>query len=185
MQIEVNKIHENILQSLLDYSKYLYEEENERRDRLNNAVKVYIGFLTFILAIGVFRLIPFEELILLLKNRTYIVISIFGVIFYGTSVISFFISFIFTILVLKMWPFERLSDPRTMVVKSIFMENKNDYVSSMISDYVVACNANHEINNQKSRLLSWGLTFLIGGFILFVLSVFIIKALGLLQGGIK
>lgn len=63
MQIEVNKIHENILQSLLDYSKYLYEEENERRDRLNNAVKVYIGFLTFILAIGVFRLIDRKSVV--------------------------------------------------------------------------------------------------------------------------
>ncbi len=185
MQIDTDKAYEDIQQDLLEYSKYLYEEENERRDRLNNAVKVYIGFLTFVLGIGVFKLISQKELILLLKNDTYPILSIIGAIFFGMSIISFFISFLFTILVLKMWPFERLSDPRINMEKSIFMDHKNDFVSSMISDYVVACNINHAINNEKSQLLARGLVLLIAGLILLAMSLFITKGIVLIHGGIK
>lgn len=185
METPTDHDHDNILRSTLEYSKYLYEEENDRRDRLNNAVKVYLGFLTFILGVGVVKLVSFGELILLLNTRMYQALSNTGFVLLGLSLMFLIVSFVFTIRVLKMWPYERLCDPRTMAVKSVFLENNRQFLESMISDYVAACNVNYNINNEKSMLLTRALSMLIIGLIMFVTSVFMLKALVLVQEGLK
>jgi len=183
--MESKKNNDNILNNALEYSRYLYEEENDRRDRLNNAVKVYLGFLTFILGVGVFKLVSFGELILLLNSQTNHVLSFAGLVLLGLSLTMLIVAFIFTIRVLKMWPFERLCNPRAMAVRSVFLENNKKFMESMISDYVTTCNINHEINNQKSTLLTRALSMLIIGLIMLVTSVFVLKGLVLLQETVK
>ena len=185
MEILTDLDHDNILKSTLEYSKYLYEEENLRRDRLNNAVKVYLGFLTFILGVGAFKLVSLGELSLLLNTSAHQALSNTGIILLGLSLLLLIVAFVLTIRVLKMWTYERLCDPKAMAVRSVFLEDNRKILSSMISDYVVACNVNHHINNQKSTLLTRALSMLIIGLIMLVTSVFILKAIMLVQESVK
>jgi len=159
----------DVLESILHYSKYLYEEENERRDRLNNAVKVYIGILTFILGVVALRVGNLDQWSLF-KYHNLAVVPIATFVLFGASGLTFLASFVYTILVLRMWPYKRLRDPVTMAVESVFLDDLEMHTSSLISDYAVACNVNHTINNEKSRLLSRALAFLIVGLILLSIS---------------
>ena len=182
---EVNEVNRDILVRLLEYCKYLYEEEKERTNRLNDAVKVYIAFLTFILGVGAFKILTIDKLQQLLKNsptnRTFV---IFGVVLFAISVLAFFTSFVFTILILRIWRFERLSNPRKISIKATFMENQNDLLSVIIADYIVACDRNHNINNNKASFLSRALFFLITGLVFLVISLLIISSVSLWGGSI-
>jgi hypothetical protein len=165
------KLEKEILLRILEYCKYLYEEEKERKNSLHAAVKTYITLLTFILGIGLglglIKGLPIDKSIIVSNNNF---INIWLIIFFSISICCFFISLIFTILVLKIWRFERPADPRSISLKSIFMENENEVISDIIADYIIACEKNYNINESKAKLLSRGLFFLITGFILFVIS---------------
>lgn len=186
MNNELNQIDKNIQVRLLEYCKYLYEEEKERKNNLNDSVKTYIVFLTFILGVGVLKILPLEKLILLLKNKSINQnFIIFSIIVFSLSIFIFFISLIFTILILKTWKFERPSDPKITTLKSVCMENENELLSSIIADYIIACNRNHAINDKKAKLLSYALFSLITGMIFFIVSLLIFNSIFLWIGGIK
>lgn len=181
---EINTVDKGVLEKLVEYCKYLYEEEKARTIGLNNAVKVYIAFLTITLGMGVFGVLPVERISILLNgtsiDSTYKYVKVSGVVLFYVSVLLFFSSFIFTILVLKVWKFERLCNPKQTALKSVFIETENKMLSVIIADYVIAANRNYEINEKKAKLLSKALFSLVGGLILFSISWFILNGLILL-----
>ena len=186
MPEQLNQIDRDILVRLLEYCKYLYEAEKERTSNLNNSVKVYIAFLTFILSVGAFKTLSIEKLVSLLKkasvDRTF---AVFGIALFALSVLSLFISFVFTILILRIWRFERLSNPLVTAIRSVYMETENELLSALIANYIVASNRNHNINDQKAKLLSYALFSLIIGLALLVISLFVLGGISLWPGGGK
>jgi len=48
MEIKDEKSEQTVLMRLLEYCKYLYEEEKDRTDHLNNAVKIYLAFFNYV-----------------------------------------------------------------------------------------------------------------------------------------
>lgn len=162
----------------------MYEEEKGRTDRLNDAVKVYIAFMTFILGFVVFKMFPPEETPVLVSAA---IKSNIGIIYISLALISFtsfLISFVCTIFVLKIWKFERVCDPRDIVTRSLLWESENELISVIIADYSTAANRNHEINDRKSKLLSKALFSLVVGLAAFAICLFIFYGLPLIRGGV-
>ena len=144
------------LEKLLDYCKYLYEGEKERRDVLNKTMRIYLAALGFAIGVVILKLTNIDKISALIQetsvhgqNIQIIIIALFVV-----AAILFVLSFIFTLLVVKMWDRERLCDPESFVTKSASMETINTLLSSVIADYAVAANRNHNINEKKALLLS-------------------------------
>lgn len=168
---DIQNIDRDILIILLDYCKYIYEEEKTRANLLNNTVKIYLAFLTFALGLGVWKMMPIDKAFLYI-NRSPHYLNHYYIFkcFFILSLFLFFLSFIFTILVLKVWKFERLCDPKERAINSVFTKNPNKILSIIISDYIVAANRNYEINEKKAKLLSKAVFSLLSGLILLLLT---------------
>jgi len=89
MQQEINKVDKNILIRLAEYCRYMYEEEKERTNRLNDAVKVYIAFLTFTLGIVVFKMGPIKKMTTLSNSMPLHTCRILGVVLFYVSLFVF------------------------------------------------------------------------------------------------
>lgn len=177
---ELNEVDNDILERLLEYCKYLYEEEKERTDRIEKKLNIF----TFVLGgsvLGVLML-PIGKLSMLLSNPNEGVL-VFVVLLFSASILLFLFSSIFTILVYKVRRFEMPSDPKIATIKSISMESKKDLLSAIIADYSIATNRNHDINDKKASHLSKALIFLLAGLVSFALSLFIFNITMLLKGG--
>jgi hypothetical protein len=153
----------------------MYSEEKERTNRLNDAVKVYLGFTSFIIGLGVLKVVTADDIAFLFKQpnslaTTASYLKAIGVILFCLSFVLFAISALFTILVLKVWQFERLCDPEQLVVKAVTMEGEPALLSTMIADFAIAANRNYEVNEKKARLLSYGLLALICALLSFGIS---------------
>ena len=165
----------DLLARLVEHVKYLYEEENERRDVLNNTTKIYLGAFTFVVGIVLVKIAAVEKLpsmILNLYNNAvggkYIALA--ASMFFLAAAGLFCTSFLLTVLVLRMWKRERLSDPERFVFRAMTMSDEARLLSAIVADYVVAGNRNHRINEQKARLLSKALFSFIYAFIVYVLT---------------
>lgn len=176
-----------ILIRLLEYCKYIYEEEHQRTNRLNNAVKIYLTFLTITLGIGILKIVPLAEIKNLLKSVSSLnpigpYLELIALSLFYLSAILFGFSFIFTILVLKIWRFERLCDPKDTALKSISLGSENQLLSLITADYTVAANRNYLINEKKARLLSRALFCLISALLIFATTWFALKTFPVLGG---
>jgi hypothetical protein len=175
----------DLLARLAEYVKYLYEEENERRDVLNNTTKIFLGTFGFVVSIGLAKISAIEKLPLMIAGLSsrapagaYIALA--GILLLLAATGLFFASFLFTVLVVKMWKRERLCDPQRFVFRAMTMPCEARLLSAMVADYVVAANRNHRINEQKARLLSRGLLSFISGFIVFVVTWILLETLNIL-----
>ena len=173
-----------ILERLLDYVKYLYEEEKERKNDLNAAARIYIAFFTIITSIGLFKSKILENLLSLPElmniDQGFLLT---GIVLFILSICFFFISLVYTIFVLKVWKFERPSDPHTTALKSLFISHETELIDEIIADYVVACKRNYAVNETKAKLLSCGFIYLLCGLILFGISFIILNANTIINGG--
>jgi hypothetical protein len=59
-----NRDATRILWRLCDYCKCVYEEEKQRTVRLNDADKTHLAFLALLVAFGLLKYLPIEELTL-------------------------------------------------------------------------------------------------------------------------
>lgn len=174
----------DLLARLAEYVKYLYEEENERRDVLNNTTKIFLGTFAFVVSVGLVKIAAIEKLpsmILGLSNGTLAgkYIALVCTLLLLASVGLFFASFLFTVLVVKMWKRERLCDPQGFVFRAMTMSDEARLLSAIVADYVVAANRNHRINEQKARLLSKALLSFISAFIVFVLTWMLLQTVNI------
>lgn len=172
----------NFLLRLTEYFKYIYEEENKRRDILNNTTKIYLGAFAFVVGIGIAKIETMEKLTSMVKILSDSIpgghyVSLLGTFLFIFSAILFFVSFVFTMLVVKMWKRERLCDPQEFVFRAMAMSNENRLLSAIIADYVVATNRNHWINEQKAKLLSQALLSLISSIIIFAITLTLFQTL--------
>ena len=160
------------LSRLCEYCRFVYEEEKQRTVRLNEAVKTYLAFLALVVTFGLLKYLPVKELIADVSTapggapKTTLT-GIVGGCLAVLTVLSFGASLLCTILVLKVWHFERLCDPEETVARSVKFFQEEELLASMAADYAVSANRNHAINEKKAQLLSWALFLLISSLILF------------------
>jgi len=161
----------SILIHLLDYSKVLHEQENQRNDKLTNVTNIYLVVITFAftLLLGVLSLIsPTAGNMLLNLSKEFQIILFGGL---GISVLLILMSLFFTMLVVKVRAFERLCNPKEFIVEASSIKSEEEVISAIISDYVVATERNFIINNKKARFLAYGLQSYILGFVILLLTV--------------
>ncbi|MDJ0763923.1 MAG: hypothetical protein QNJ97_13160 [Myxococcota bacterium] len=163
----------NFLARLAEYVKYLYEEENARRDVLNNTTKLYLGSFAFVVGVGLVKVAAIEKLppmisVLFSSTAGGKFLAILITVLFVAVAGLFCISFLFTISVLRMWKRERLCDPQKFVFRSTIMPDEARLLSAIVADYVVATNRNFRINEQKARLLAIALRSFIYAFITFI-----------------
>ncbi len=162
-----------LLSQLAEYARYLYEEENKRRDVLNRTTKIFLACFGAVASIGLAKPAALEAAPATLARLAAVPpwglhVALLGAALLLASAGLLCASFIFTILVLKMWKWERLCDPRQLAIRAMTMPGESHLLSAMVADYVVAANRNHGINEQKARLLSKALFSFIFSFVMFL-----------------
>jgi hypothetical protein len=181
--MELKLAEKDILIRLLEYCRYLYEEEKERTCRLEKKVEIYTAMLGGGFWV-VFTLIPTDRLSALIERHS--IENHIGSIILSTLILSFtlfLLSSIFTILVYRVRNFEWLCNPEKRALESIDMKNENEFISSMIADYTIAANRNHEINDKKACLLSKAIFTLLTGIIFLAIGLFFFHGFIYLKGG--
>lgn len=174
MTNEASQGNTNHILRLHDYFKYMYEEERHRSEKLNSASNTYLVFITFAFTFTTGLLNwtgnPFGDL--LSKNATLIQSILLVVVCF--ALILIFMSLILTILVVKVYRFERLCNPKDFAVETADINDESLILTSIISHYIVATERNYKVNNTKANFLSYGLKAYVIGFTLLVISLSIL-----------
>jgi hypothetical protein len=151
--MEDNDRYLNILTRQKDYFQYLYEQEQKRAASIIGGAKVYIGFLVFIVGSISLKVITPDKLAELFNNNVIPFWSkMVGISFILLSGLSLLISLLFTILVLKVWSYERLCNPTERFKETISMTNQLEVLSKCLSDFAIAASRNNIINNCTRNL---------------------------------
>lgn len=167
---------------LLKYCEYLYEEEKDRRDILNNTSKIYMAAQIFVLTAFGTKVIGTDKVYTFLDSlRTYtetspFIGSIISIIFF-ISLASFLSSFVLAILVNKMWNRERLNDPEKLLSSMGQFSTENMIIAKIMADYAISSNRNHQINDSKALLLRYSLfSFMVTifSFVVGIISIIIL-----------
>ena len=164
------------LEKLLDYCKFSYNEEKERRETLDKTMRIYLTALGFAIGVVILKLTSIEKISALIQENsglgqnTQLLFNAFFIV----AMILFSMSFIFTLLVVKMWNRERLCDPEYFVTKAASMETINSLLSDIIADYAVAANRNHTVNEKKALFLSRALYLFLASLLVFSLAYMVL-----------
>lgn len=181
MEKKLDETNKDILLRLLEYSKYLHEEEKVRTERIEKKVSIFTMFLGGSFW-GILTLLPIEKLSKLsngsvLERQIAIIVSVT----YYTSFILFLFSAIFILLVYKVRNFEWLCDPEKRIPESA-EKDEHSVLDTIIADYVITANRNHEINDKKAKWLSKAIFSLLIGLIFLGLSLFTFNVFILWRG---
>jgi hypothetical protein len=161
-----------ILNRLVEYSKYLYEEEKARTERIERKLNLF-GVMIGGSIIGVLVGIPFEKVgILYRTNRPLLIVLSFLL---ASSAGLLLLSSVFVFLVYRVRGFERPSDPKVTALKAMSMTGEGELLKTMVADYSVAANRSHELNNKKVRHLSHALESYLSAFVLFVITMLLMS----------
>jgi hypothetical protein len=158
---------------LVDYTKYLYEEEKERTLQLNSVMKIYLTILTFTLGAIIFKFYDFKELLNSMNINHSDKYQFFWILSY-LSILMIFISFFTTISVVKIRRFERLCSPKNFVKEATKVKNEIKLLSLINANYVVATERNWVVNQKKAKFLTYSLLSYFIGMFLFVFASIIL-----------
>jgi len=160
---------------LVEYTKYLYEEEKDRTANFHNIMKTYLAIQTFTIGVVIIKIANIKEILELLKFSPGYPLN-FSFILLFLSLFFIFLSFIFTIFVLKIRKFERLCSPKEFIAETIKFEKEYKLLSAINANYVVATERNYGINQKKAKYLTCALILYISGLIhFFLMFIFINK----------
>jgi hypothetical protein len=147
-----------------EYFQYLYEQEQKRAMSIIAGAKIYIAFLVFILGSILLKVISPDKLIALFNNgsipRWEVII---GISLSVLSAMALSIALLFSILVMKVWQYDRLCCPIERFRDTLNMNDEIEVLSKSICDFAVATHRNNEINNKRAKYLSYALGFLLIG----------------------
>ena len=159
-----------------DYFQYLFEQEQKRAVSIVGGAKVYIAFLVFILGSIFLKVITPEQILTLFSNSNISSGAKFiGIFLVVLSAIALTAALLFTILVLKVWFYERLCDPIERFKDTLTMRDEVEVLSKAISDFAVAISRNNRINNKRAEYLTRGLNCLLVGTFLSIITIFILN----------
>lgn len=140
-----------LLVRLEEYSRRMYEEENDRTSRLNGASRnlflILAATVAFLGAVAEWLLPrPADELptsggwllVVLLMIASLLALA----------------SFVCILFALRVRTFERLCDPFNLATRSLFFQSEDEVLAVMISDQLIASGRNHRVNETKAGMLS-------------------------------
>lgn len=169
---EQNSSERDFYLKLVDYTKYLYEEEKERTSHLNSLMKIYLTILTFTLGAIVFKFLDVKEILFSINDDGSIILRMFWIFSYLSS-LMIMLSFLFTILVVKIRKYERLCNPTNFVEEATKVYDEIRLLSLINANYVVATERNWVVNQKKAKLLTYSLLSYFFSFVFFI-SAFVI-----------
>lgn len=159
-----------------EYFQYLFEQEQKRAVSIVGGAKVYIAFLVFILGSMFLKAITPEKILTLFSNSDIGSWAKFiGIFLFMLSAIALTAAVVFTILVLKVWFYDRLCDPIERFKETLTMRDEVEVLSKSISDFAVAISRNNRINNRRAEYLTRGLNCLLAGTFLSIITIFILN----------
>ncbi len=165
-----------------EYFQYLFEQEQKRAMSIIAGAKIYIAFLVFILGSILLKVISPAKIIALFNNSSIPTWEvILGISLTGLSAIALSIALLFSILVMKVWSYDRLCCPIERFKETLYMNNEIEVLSKSISDFAVATHRNNEINNKRAKYLSYALGFLLIGTVLALITASTLDFI--IQGG--
>jgi|GEM_PF-3810553 len=144
---------QNRLYLILEHCREIFQEEKEQYTAINQTVRVYLAFQGFLLGIIVFNIFPAEKLYLyfqILKQSTQHQLS--GFCFF-VSMVSFIISIIANMYILRVKNYEKLSDIDEFSDEAVKLPNEIDILEIIISNYTIASERNTKLNNNKASCL--------------------------------
>lgn len=172
---EIDKVR-NLLIRQYEYFQYLFEQEQKRAASIVGGAKVYIAFLVFILGSIFLKVITPEKIIDLFSNSAIEpTAKLVGISLIMLAAIALSAAIVFTILVLKVWFYERLCDPIERFEETITMKDELEVLSKSICDFAVAISRNNSINNKRAEYLTRSLNCLLIGTLLSILAIFILN----------
>lgn len=160
------------------YFQYLFEQEQNRAKSIVNGAKIYIAFLVFILGSIFLKVLTAEKLIILANSAAGSVAKIIGISLVILTAMILTAAVAFTVLVLKVWSYDRLCDPIERFKETLTMKNELEVLSKSISDIAVATSRNNRINNMRARYLTLGLKYLLIGTFLSIITTFVLSLFG-------
>lgn len=159
-----------------EYFQYLFEQEQNRAASIVGGAKVYIAFLVFILGSIFLKAITPEKILTLFSNSDIGSGAKFiGIFLVVLSALALTAAVVFTILVLKVWFYDRLCDPIERFKETLTMSDEVEVLSKSISDFAVAISRNNRINNKRAEYLTRGLNCLLVGTFLSIITIFILN----------
>ena len=156
-----------------EYFQYLFEQEQKRAASIVGGAKVYIAFIVFILGSTILKLVTPDKIITLFsRSETWSGAQLIGISLVAASGAAMTIAVVFTILVLKVWRYDRLCDPLRRFAETLTMEDELEVLSKCILDLAVATSRNNHINNKRAEYLTRGLKCLLAGTLLSIVTIF-------------
>ena len=156
-----------------EYFQYLFEQEQKRAVSIVGGAKVYIAFIVFILGSIFLKLITPDKVIALFSNSAvWSGARLIGITMVMLSIVALTVAVVFTILVLKVWFYDRLCDPMERFVETLAMRDELEVISKSITDFAVATSRNNRINNERAEYLARGLNCLLIGTLLSIITIF-------------
>ena len=177
---QLSSMNDDVLKRLVEYCKYLYEEEKSRTERIEHKMNV------FGVALGTSVVVILGCLPLARMSDASKIPGIWRIVLavpLGICIFLLVLCALYVFRVYRVQRFERLSDPREMSIRAMSMNTKSEILSAIIADYAVATNRNHEINEGKADDLSRALGLLLAALMVFIATLFCLNALVLWCGG--
>lgn len=166
----------NVLIRQHDYFQYLFEQEQRRAASIVGGAKVYIAFLVFVLSSVLLKILAADKIALFYESDNVgLATKAFGGIIILAAGAALTTSIVFTILVLKVWSYDRLCDPIERLKSTLSMKNELEVLSKSINDFAVSISRNNRINNKRAEYLTQGLNFLLAGSIFSIFAAFLLN----------
>lgn len=141
----------NLLVRLEEYSRRLYEEENDRSLRLNGGAKnlfLILGATVAFLGAVIQWFLP-NPTIHLSNAASWVIAVLLAIGFLLATA-----CFILILMALRVRTFERQCDPIDLAGRSIFLQSEDELLSEIISNQLVASGRNFLVNENKAAMLS-------------------------------
>lgn len=156
------------LDLMLEYSRYLYENELARTDKLNDTSKTFILFISSTFTVLLAGLTWVGVDVLSKQTDTiYNPANLAAASLFLVSVLALVLAFVFVVLSVKIRSFERLCDPLQFV--SANGDKSTDLIKKDITaNYTVATARNYKVNARKAWWLFNALFAYLAALVLFL-----------------
>jgi hypothetical protein len=137
-----------------EFAQYLYEEEERRAGKFNEATKTYLLFIGSTLAgtVGALQWANIRPVAFLLHRHSaremVIVLALL------IAVIALGLSFLMTVLVIKVRNNEHLCKPSDFLGQVFSGHSEADTLERTIANFIVAAERNAAVNDKKGSLLA-------------------------------
>jgi len=159
------------LERQLEYYRYLYELERKRTNSIVDGLKIYLVFLSFFFGSLLFKAIDLTFIEQIIQYQSInIIYKIIILSLYCISALLLLISLGLSMYVLKPWNYERLSDPEFQLKTSTITQYDIEILMNYIADFAHITNRTNKINNKRAKLLSYSLSLLFLGVLVFLVS---------------